>query len=270
MYRIKLQEPQTLVSDNGSKPDILSRIEEVIGQIPAYLFGQRWSWYNRIWHFHISVCLQIVNLDRKGRKKKVCLWDERLPKAIKHFLKAPYYQSGGFRKIRSKNNEHDEKLIQSNATSNPLNKKGKEALSQTDKPLRKTRTANLTNSVSQTGGYPAILIKTSSNFYFHLFSTPHYKTEPNRKYFWQLSHRRPYRWDHKHTDTTACNTEEHQHKHRLERYAKTTWVVNTLNNITNFFPGQETETNFVWLRLNVFWFSKNDPTGHSVRNQKMK
>ena len=33
-------------------------------------------------------------------------------------------------------------------------------------------------------------------------------------------------------------------------------------------PGQETETKMVWARFKVFWFSKDNSTGHSERKQK--
>ena len=33
-------------------------------------------------------------------------------------------------------------------------------------------------------------------------------------------------------------------------------------------PGQETETKMVWPRLSVFWFSKDNPIGHSERKKK--
>ena len=32
--------------------------------------------------------------------------------------------------------------------------------------------------------------------------------------------------------------------------------------------GQETETKIVWLRHKVFWFSKDNSTGHSERKKK--
>ena len=35
-------------------------------------------------------------------------------------------------------------------------------------------------------------------------------------------------------------------------------------------PGQETNTKMVWPCLKVFWFSKDNPTGHSERKKKKR
>ena len=41
------------------------------------------------------------------------------------------------------------------------------------------------------------------------------------------------------------------------------------NNIKND-PGQETKAKMVWPCLKVFWFSKDNPTGHSERKKKKR
>ena len=40
----------------------------------------------------------------------------------------------------------------------------------------------------------------------------------------------------------------------------------SLENLTN--SGQETEAQMVWPCFNVFWFSKDNPTGHSERKRR--
>ena len=35
-------------------------------------------------------------------------------------------------------------------------------------------------------------------------------------------------------------------------------------------PGQETKAKIVWPCLKVFWFSKDNPTGHSERKKKKR
>ena len=44
----------------------------------------------------------------------------------------------------------------------------------------------------------------------------------------------------------------------------------TLENMMEWTPGpgQKIETKMVWLRLKVFWFSKDNPTGQSERKKK--
>ena len=43
-----------------------------------------------------------------------------------------------------------------------------------------------------------------------------------------------------------------------------------LENMTNSCPGQETKAKMVWPCLKVFWFSKDNPTGHSDRKKKKR
>ena len=43
-----------------------------------------------------------------------------------------------------------------------------------------------------------------------------------------------------------------------------------LENMTNPDPGQETKAKMVWPCLKVFWFSKDNPTGHSERKKKKR
>ena len=38
----------------------------------------------------------------------------------------------------------------------------------------------------------------------------------------------------------------------------------------NVDPGQETKAKMVWPCLKVFWFSKDNPTGHSERKKKKR
>ena len=83
-----------VVSDDGSKPEVLSRI----AQATAALTKLKPIWRdNKIsWikgeadalpcHFHISVCLWIMDLDCRVREKKAGFWDEMLPEAIEHFI----------------------------------------------------------------------------------------------------------------------------------------------------------------------------------------
>ena len=43
-----------------------------------------------------------------------------------------------------------------------------------------------------------------------------------------------------------------------------------LENMTTPDPGQETKAKMVWPCLKVFWFSKDNPTGHSERKKKKR
>ena len=43
-----------------------------------------------------------------------------------------------------------------------------------------------------------------------------------------------------------------------------------LENIRTPGPGQEMETKKVWPRFKVFWFSKDNPIGHSEREKKKR
>ena len=43
-----------------------------------------------------------------------------------------------------------------------------------------------------------------------------------------------------------------------------------LENMTTPDPGQETKAKIVWPCLKVFWFSKDNPTGHSERKKKKR
>ena len=38
----------------------------------------------------------------------------------------------------------------------------------------------------------------------------------------------------------------------------------------DLMPGQESEAKMVWPCYNVFWFSKDNPTGHSERKKKKR
>ena len=40
--------------------------------------------------------------------------------------------------------------------------------------------------------------------------------------------------------------------------------------IGEYDPGQETKAKMVWPCLKVFWFSKDNPTGHSERKKKKR
>ena len=43
-----------------------------------------------------------------------------------------------------------------------------------------------------------------------------------------------------------------------------------LENMTTPDPGQETKAKMVWPCLKVFWFSKDNPTGHNERKKKKR
>ena len=53
-------------------------------------------------------------------------------------------------------------------------------------------------------------------------------------------------------------------------------ILNLIESVSEIFlptlpyPGQETEAKMVWPCLEVFWFSKDNPIGHSSRKKKKK
>ena len=56
-------------------------------------------------------------------------------------------------------------------------------------------------------------------------------------------------------------------------YACESWTLTAeLEKRTQAFemPGQETKAKMVWPCLKVFWFSKDNPTGHSERKKKKR
>ena len=84
-----------VVSDDGSKPEVLSRI----AQTTAALTKLKPIWRdNNIslgskdeadalpCYVHIYVCLWIMDLDCRVGEKNAGFWDEMLPEAIEHFI----------------------------------------------------------------------------------------------------------------------------------------------------------------------------------------
>ena len=97
-----------VVSDHGSKSEILSRIVQAtaaLTKLKPIWRGNNISLGSKVklmtvlsWHSHSSVCLWNVDLDNWVREKKVGLWDEMLPNAFEYFLQGPCYQWGGSQK----------------------------------------------------------------------------------------------------------------------------------------------------------------------------
>ena len=56
----------------------------------------------------------------------------------------------------------------------------------------------------------------------------------------------------------------------MRRFAERERSKQPLENMTSPDPGQETKTKMVWPCLKVFWFSKDNPTGHSERKKKKR
>ena len=102
---------EAIVSDGGSKPEVLSRI----AQATAALTKLKPIWRDNnislgskvklmrflVISIFLHVRLWVMDLDGRAREKDAGLWDEKLPKITEHLIQGPCHQWGCSQKDQS-------------------------------------------------------------------------------------------------------------------------------------------------------------------------